>query len=193
MSWNVMKTETHWVLTCIKQCPVQVYLWFNLYPIFGSNYQPGPARPVADPGPARPGPFSAVGFQARARGGPGPCRALLPLGPGFLWKNMLTIAQLIKVHLDIWPLLILRGHFKVTNVKIVCSISLVRDRSMLAIGHLISFDDLNLQENSFGVMSRPSHQQLGFVVSSCLAFLSLKTIELWYLGYRIRVKQWKAG
>ena len=187
MLWNVMKTETHWVLTCIKQCPVQVYLWFNLYPIFDQiNNQ---ARPVAGTGPARPGLFSAVS----SRGGPGPCRALLPLGPGFLWKNMLTIAQLIKVHLDIWPLLILRGHFKVTNVKIVCSISPVRDRSMLAIWRLVSFDDLNLQENSFDVMSRPSHQQLGFVVSSCSAFLSLKTIELWYLGYRIRVKQWKAG
>ncbi len=31
---------------------------------------------------------------------------------------MFTIAQLIKVHLDLWSWLIFRGQFKVTNVKI---------------------------------------------------------------------------
>ncbi len=37
------------------------------------------------------------------------------------------------------------GNFKVTKVKIVCGVSPVRDDN-LAIGHLISFDDLDLQE-----------------------------------------------
>ena len=42
-----------------------------------------------------------------------------------------------------------RGYFKVTEVKVVglCGVSPVRDGSMLAIGHLISFDDLDLQED----------------------------------------------
>jgi len=39
------------------------------------------------------------------------------------------------------------GNFKVTIVKIVCGVSPVRDGFMLAIGHLISFDDLDLKED----------------------------------------------
>jgi hypothetical protein len=38
-----------------------------------------------------------------------------------------------------------RVHFKVTKVEIVCGVSPVRDGSMLAIGHLTSFDDLDLE------------------------------------------------
>ena len=37
-------------------------------------------------------------------------------------------------------------YFKVNELKIVC-VSPVRDGSMLAVGHLISFDDLDLQED----------------------------------------------
>ena len=37
---------------------------------------------------------------------------------------------------------------------------------MLAVGHLIWFDDIDLQEDWFGAMSRPSQQQLGFLLRS---------------------------
>ena len=40
------------------------------------------------------------------------------LGPGCIGTKMFTIAQLIKVHLDLWPWLTFKGYFKVTNVKI---------------------------------------------------------------------------
>jgi hypothetical protein len=40
-----------------------------------------------------------------------------------------------------------RGYFKVNELKIVCSVLPVRDGFMLAVGHLISSDDLDLQEN----------------------------------------------
>ena len=38
------------------------------------------------------------------------------------------------------------------KVKIASGVTSVRDRSMLAIGHLISFDNLDLQEDWFGAM-----------------------------------------
>jgi hypothetical protein len=40
------------------------------------------------------------------------------LGPGCVFTKIFTIAQLIKVYIDIWPWLTFRGHLKVTNVKI---------------------------------------------------------------------------
>ena len=40
-----------------------------------------------------------------------------------------------------------RHYFKVNELKIVCGVSPARDGSMLAVGHLISFDDLDVQED----------------------------------------------
>jgi hypothetical protein len=40
-----------------------------------------------------------------------------------------------------------RGYFKVNELKIVCSVLPVRDESMFAMEHLISSDDLDLQED----------------------------------------------
>jgi hypothetical protein len=37
--------------------------------------------------------------------------------------------------------------FKVNELKIVCSVLPVRDGSMFAIGHLISSDDLKIEED----------------------------------------------
>ena len=51
----------------------------------------------------------------------------LLLGPGCLWTKMFPIAQLIKVHLDLWPWLTFRGHFKVKNVKVAYIFLMVRD------------------------------------------------------------------
>ncbi len=54
-------------------------------------------------------------------------------------------------------------YFKVKELEIVCGVSPLRDGSMFAAGHLISFDDLDLQEDWFGAMSRSSQQQLDFL------------------------------
>ena len=40
-----------------------------------------------------------------------------------------------------------RGYFKVKELKIVCGVSPLRDGSMFAAGHLISFDDLDIQQD----------------------------------------------
>ena len=42
-----------------------------------------------------------------------------------------------------------RYYFKVNELKIVGGVSPVRDGSMLAVGHLLSFDDLDLQKIDF--------------------------------------------
>ena len=54
-------------------------------------------------------------------------------------------------------------------MKIVCGVSPVRDGSMLALGHRISFDDLDvqLQENdrpTISAMSRPATATAGLLV-----------------------------
>ena len=54
---------------------------------FRSNEQPGPARPVAGLGPARPGPFSTHYFQARP--GPGP-RAARPVQGSIQYHNLIN-------------------------------------------------------------------------------------------------------
>ena len=38
--------------------------------------------------------------------------------------------------------------------------------TMLAVGHLIKFDDLERQVDWFGAMSRPFQQQLGFLLNN---------------------------
>ena len=58
----------------------------------------------------------------------------LLLGP-CLWAKMFTFAQLVKVHLDLWPWLTFRGHFKVTNVKIANIFLMVRDKHGVTMKH----------------------------------------------------------
>ena len=61
-----------------------------------------------------------------------------------------------------WPW---TGHFKVTKMKIAYGVSSVKDGSKLAIGRILcSFDDLDRGKDWFGGMSRPSQQQLGFLL-----------------------------
>jgi hypothetical protein len=52
-------------------------------------------------------------------------------------RIVLTIAHLIKVHFDLWPWFIFRGHLKVTNVKIAYVFLTVRDRHMITMQHYL--------------------------------------------------------
>ena len=74
----------------------------------------------------------------------------LLLGPGCLGTKMFSIAQLIKVHLDLWPWLTFWGHFKVTNVKIAYIFFMVRDKHMLTMKHYWEVDiELSESANKF--------------------------------------------
>ncbi len=64
----------------------------------------------------------------------------LLIGPGCLWTKMFSVAQLIKVHLDLWPRLTFRGHFKVTNVKIAYIFLMVRDKHVVIMKHYWKVD-----------------------------------------------------
>jgi hypothetical protein len=61
-----------------------------------------------------------------------------------------------------------RRYFKVTKVQIERGVSLVTDGRRAHACHrtTISLDALNLQKDLFGAMSRPSQQQIGFLLSS---------------------------
>ena len=77
---------------------------------------------------------------------------------------------------------------KATKVKIEHSIITVApiDPKCLqqnqVIGHLYIFDDLDLQENRFGAMSRPSQQQLGFLYSLVLISLTKTKTKMFVNG-----------
>ena len=44
------------------------------------------------------------------------------------------------MHLDLWPCLTFRGHFKVTNVKIACIFLMVRYRHVVNMNHIWEVD-----------------------------------------------------
>ncbi len=71
----------------------------------------------------------------------------LLLGPGCLWTKMFTIAQSIKMHLDLWPWLTLRGHSKVMNVKIAYIFCMVRDKHVVTMKHYWEVD-IGLSESA---------------------------------------------
>jgi hypothetical protein len=56
-------------------------------------------------------------------------RIVLTVGPRprVPLEKVFTIAQLIQVHLDLWPWLTIMGHFKATNVNIAYIFLIVRD------------------------------------------------------------------
>ncbi len=64
----------------------------------------------------------------------------LLLGPGCLWTKMFLIAQLIKVHLDLWPWLTFRDHVKVTNEKMAYIFLMVQDKHVVNMNHFWEFD-----------------------------------------------------
>ena len=78
----------------------------------------------------------------------------LLLGPVYLWAKMFTFAQLIKVHLDLWPCLTFRGHFKVMNVKIVYILLMVRDKHGVTMKHQWEVDT-GLSESAKNDLGRP--------------------------------------
>ena len=47
--------------------------------------------------------------------------------------------------------------------RLMSGMSLVIDGSMIAIGYLITYNDIDLQENQFCCMKQSSQQQLGFL------------------------------
>ena len=111
----------------------------------------------------------------------------LLLGPGCLWTKMFGIAQLIKVHLDLWPWFTFTGHFKiihkfdigwhsrgyfkVTKVK-KCMWRLLSESSRLPSDTYFKSMTFDLKIDWFGAMSRPSQQQLGFLFPFNFSFIS---------------------
>jgi len=71
----------------------------------------------------------------------------LLLGPGCRWTKMFSIAQLIKVHLYLWPWLTFMGHFKVKNVKIAYIFFMVRDKHVVTMKHYWEVD-IGLSESA---------------------------------------------
>ncbi len=53
---------------------------------------------------------------------------------------MFTFAQLINVHLDLWPWLTFRGHVTITNVKIAYIFLMVREEQMVTMKHYWEVD-----------------------------------------------------